>query len=143
MPRVAGDIVIRRPAEDVFDFVADERNEPRFNPRLSNVEIVSGEPIGAGTRFRAETASGGRTVPMTVEFTEFERPARLSSVSRVGTTTIAGALTFEPHGEVTVMRWRWDVHLPVALRPLGPIVGWLGARQERRIWGELKRLLER
>jgi hypothetical protein len=29
--RIAGDIVIRRPVEEVFDVVADERNEPRYN----------------------------------------------------------------------------------------------------------------
>jgi hypothetical protein len=32
MPRIMGDIVIDRPVEDVFHFVADERNEPTYNP---------------------------------------------------------------------------------------------------------------
>jgi hypothetical protein len=34
MARVEGEIIIQRPAEDVFDFVADERNEPRYNSRM-------------------------------------------------------------------------------------------------------------
>jgi hypothetical protein len=29
--QIEGAIVIRRPIEEVFDFVADERNEPRCN----------------------------------------------------------------------------------------------------------------
>jgi hypothetical protein len=32
MTRLEGEIVIDRPPEVVFDFVADERNEPQFNP---------------------------------------------------------------------------------------------------------------
>jgi hypothetical protein len=31
---IEGEIVIDRPVEEVFDVVADERNEPRYNPRL-------------------------------------------------------------------------------------------------------------
>ena len=32
MVRIEGDIVIGRPVEDVFDFVADLRNEPLTTP---------------------------------------------------------------------------------------------------------------
>jgi uncharacterized protein YndB with AHSA1/START domain len=40
MVRVAGDILIGRSVEAVFDFVADERNEPRYNPRLGRAVAV-------------------------------------------------------------------------------------------------------
>jgi hypothetical protein len=33
----------------VFDFVAAERNEPLYNPRLERVELLTAGPIGAGT----------------------------------------------------------------------------------------------
>ena len=36
--RVEGDMIINRPIEEVFDFCADERNEPRYNPRMTHVE---------------------------------------------------------------------------------------------------------
>jgi len=32
MTHIAGEVTIAAPAEDVFDMVADERNEPRYNP---------------------------------------------------------------------------------------------------------------
>jgi len=41
MARISGEVLIRRPVEDVFDFVADERNEPRFNPLMTHVEKLS------------------------------------------------------------------------------------------------------
>ena len=53
MVEVQGEIVIDRRPEDVFDFVADERNEPRYNPHMRRAELISTGPIGLGTRFRA------------------------------------------------------------------------------------------
>jgi hypothetical protein len=32
MARIEGEIAINRPVDEVFDLVADERNEPRYNP---------------------------------------------------------------------------------------------------------------
>ena len=32
-------------AEAVFDFVADERNEPRYNRQMSKVQLLTPEPI--------------------------------------------------------------------------------------------------
>jgi hypothetical protein len=40
MVHIEGEILINRPVEEVFDVVADERNEPRYNPRLLWVEKV-------------------------------------------------------------------------------------------------------
>ena len=37
--------------EEVFDFVADERNEPIYNPNILVSEKVTAGPIGAGSRF--------------------------------------------------------------------------------------------
>ena len=35
MVRIQGAVAINRPIEEVFDSVADERNEPRYNPRAT------------------------------------------------------------------------------------------------------------
>jgi len=39
------------PAEQAFDLMADARNEVRWNLRVSRSELVSGDLIGAGSRF--------------------------------------------------------------------------------------------
>jgi hypothetical protein len=41
MVHIEGEIVIDRPVEEVFDFVADERNELRFNPQMRRAEKIS------------------------------------------------------------------------------------------------------
>ena len=93
MARVEGEIVIARPVEEVFDFVADERNEPRYNPRMVRAEQVSSGPIGPGTQFHTELKTMGRTMPMAVQFTRFERPRLLASRTTSSMMETEGSLT--------------------------------------------------
>jgi carbon monoxide dehydrogenase subunit G len=142
MVRVEGEILIHRPVEEVFDFVADERNEPRYNARMRRAEKITEGPIGLGTRYRAEVVSVGRSVPMVIEFTGYERPRRLASKTTMSSMDIRYTLTFEPLPEGTRMRWSGDVEPRGILKLMGPLVAWMGRRQELRIWTSLKRFLE-
>lgn len=149
MARIEGDIVIRRPIEEVFDFVADERNEPRYNHQMAAAELLTPEPIGPGSRFHAELRMRGRPIDMTTEFIRFERPRVLGLSSQWlprgwhgRPMRTDGALTFEPVPAGTCMRWCWQVASPGPMKLIAPLVVVLGRRQERHIWGRLKRLLE-
>lgn len=146
---IDGEIVIGRGVEDVFDFVADERNEPRFNSRMSRVELLTPGPVGAGSQFLAESRMMGRAFDVTVDYTVFERPRLLGSRSRSTPRgrdgrplLIEGGLTFEPVPEGTRMRWSWQVETPGALRLITPLLAWMGRRQEQAVWTALKHLLE-
>jgi polyketide cyclase/dehydrase/lipid transport protein len=141
--RIKGDIVIDRAVEDVFDYVADERNEPTYNTQMRLAEKISDGPIGVGTQYRAEVVSGGRPVSMVIRVTEYERPRRLASMTTMAAMDVAYTLTFEPVREGTRMRWSGEIEPHGALRLMGPLVAWMGRRQELRIWTGLKGLLER
>jgi carbon monoxide dehydrogenase subunit G len=140
MARIEGQILIGRPAEEVFDFAADSRNEPSFNPAMTGVELLTPLPIGPGTRFRARMSRAGG--PMLVELTEFDRPHRLGSRTTSSMMQTSGALTFAADGDGTIMSWDWQVRPKGWMRMLGPLVGPLGGRMERRIWASMKRYLE-
>ena len=140
MARIEGDIVIDRPVDAVFDYVADSRNEPSFNPAMAGVELLTPPPIGRGTRFRARMGRAG--TQMLVELTEFDRPHRLGSRATSSMMQTSGALTFAPGGDGTVMSWAWQVRPRGWMRMLGPLSGPLGGRMERRIWTRLKHQLE-
>ncbi|HZL65059.1 MAG TPA: SRPBCC family protein [Thermoleophilia bacterium] len=142
MAHIEGEITIARPPEDVFDFVADERNEPCFNPQMLSVEQLSPAPIGLGARFRAQVTSRGRPLEMVIEYTAYERPRRLSSLTRMSGMDIRGTLTFDPVPEGTRMRWHWELAPRGFLRLLTPLVARMGRRQEEAIWTGLKRCLE-
>jgi hypothetical protein len=54
MAHIEGETIIGRPPEVVFDYVADERNEPKYNPHLISHELVNAKQ-------RWNPRSGGRT----------------------------------------------------------------------------------
>jgi hypothetical protein len=129
--------------EVVFATVADQTQEPRYNPRMLRSEKVTPGPVGAGTRFRAVARLAGRELPMTVETMDFQPPHHLGVLSAVNGTVIDGTLDFEPLPGGTRMTWDWEVHQLDSARVLAPLVLFLGRRQERQVWSGLKRHLER
>ena len=142
MAKIAGAIVIGRPVEAVFDFAADQRNEPRYNPRMIRADKVSDGPVGKGTVFRSAAKFMGRAAEMRIELTGYDRPGRLASRTTTKQADIDGALTFDPVPGGTRMRWSWSVRPRGAARLLAPVITWLGRRQEQAIWTSMKRYLE-
>ena len=143
MTTIKGSILIRRPVEEVFDFVADERNEPGYNPQLRSVEKTTPGPIGVGTLWHVVATSGKRSTPFELEVTEYTRPSRLGSMTRMGTADICGAVTFVPDAGGTRMSWSWDLRPKGMLKLATPLFAAVGRRQEQRIWSSLKAHLER
>lgn len=139
---IEGDIVIKRPIDEVFDFVADERNEPKYNPQMTLAEMVTQGPIGVGTRFHVMTTGVGRAADMTIEYTEFDRPRRLGSATHISSMDINGTLVFEAQGQSTKMKWLWNIEPRGFLKLLGPIVRRMGERQELAIWTGLKKVMD-
>lgn len=142
MAQIQGEIIIDRPVESVFDFVANETNEPLYNEEMLSAIQVTDGPIGVGTRFEAVMRQRNRQFPFTIEVTAFDRPHRLASHSFIEGMTMDGELSFAAVGDSTRMRWEWDVRPTGALRWLSPLVTWMGRRQEERIWSSLKQHLE-
>jgi uncharacterized protein YndB with AHSA1/START domain len=142
MAKVEGEIVIDRPVEAVFDYVADQSNEPQYNPQMVRAEKITAGPVGVGTKFRSAVASMGRTADMLIECTGYDRPCRLDSATTMRQADINYTLTFEPAGTGTRMRWSGQVWPKGAYRLLGPLITWQGRRQEQRIWASLKDRLE-
>jgi hypothetical protein len=126
----------------VFDFVADQRNEPQYNPRMVRAAKITGGPVGKGTVFRSATRSMGRTAEMSIELTGYDRPTQLASRTIMRQADMHGTLTFEPARSGTLMRWSWDVRPKGVVWLLAPLITWIGRRQEQAIWTSMKRYLE-
>lgn len=143
MTRIAGEVTIDAPIVEVFDMVADERNEPTYNPRIARAEKVSEGPVGAGTRFVAEPRGMGTRGGMTLVIHEYDRPRRLRSAVRSPYLRVSGELTFEEvTGGGTRMKWDWDMTLTGPMRLLSPVLTLIGPGWERRNWIGLKRYME-
>ena len=142
MARIEGEIVIRQPVDVVFDYVADQSNEPQYNPRMVRAEKLTAGPAGKGTRSRPAVASMGRTAEMLIACTGYDRPTLFATTSATAQAGISYTLRFELVAAGTRMRWSGQVRPNGRFRLLDPLITWTGRRQERRIWASLKAHLE-
>ena len=142
MTHIRGDVTIQAPVEEVFDLVADERNEPAYNPRIVRAEKIGDGPVGPGSRFVARPRGTGGGGAMTVDVLEYDRPHRLHNEVRSAYMHVDGEVVFEPVAGGTRLRWDWDMRLVGWMRPLSPVLAVVGPRWERRNWVGLKHHLE-
>jgi uncharacterized protein YndB with AHSA1/START domain len=94
--RIATRTGIACPPEQVFDMVADMRNETQWSRRVSSAELRTGEPIEHGSRF--SIVNGG--TPYEVTITTYDRPSRLVFEAS-GKPDLTIAYTFRPTSEGT------------------------------------------
>ena len=69
MPSASSEIVIDRPRDDVFAFLADPENDPQWRSGVLDLERVSGSGIGARYA-QGVKGPGGRRIPADIEITE-------------------------------------------------------------------------
>jgi hypothetical protein len=127
----------------VFDYVADQSNEPEYNPSMVRAERITSGPLGTGTRFRSAVATfRHHEAEMLIECTGYDRPNWVTTLTTMPQADFTYRLTFEPAAAGTRMHWSGSVRPKGAFRLVGPVFSLMGVRQEKRIWASLKRHLE-
>jgi hypothetical protein len=106
-------------APDVaFDAMADARNETKWNSKVTRSELVSGEPIGRGSRF--ETVNRGQTYDATI--TEYDRPSRITFEVTGKQMDITSTFTFTGDAQGTALQGAFDFRPKGALKVLFPLI---------------------
>jgi uncharacterized protein YndB with AHSA1/START domain len=142
--RFEQDLVIRRPPEEVFDYVTDPAKLASWQTTKTSVEPLTDGPPRLGSRIRERTKPpGAKEFEQIVEFTEFDRPDRLHVHIVEGPQPIDGTWTFTADGAGgTRVHCVVDGELRGPTRFLAPIVSRAIARQFRGYHENLRRNLE-
>jgi uncharacterized protein YndB with AHSA1/START domain len=80
--RFDGTVVIDRPIDEVFAFLAEGTNDPKFSPRVLEIAKTTDGPPGVGTRFASTVKDAGMKTRREFEYTEFEAPTRIRWAER-------------------------------------------------------------
>jgi uncharacterized protein YndB with AHSA1/START domain len=98
--RFEGTAVVERPIDEVFDFLADGTNDPKFSPRVLEIRKTTDGPVGVGTRYASTVKDAGVKTSREFEITEFERPTRIrwTEVSKNQVTAPEGGYDLVPEG---------------------------------------------
>jgi uncharacterized membrane protein len=105
------ELEIERPAGEVFEYLANGENLPRWMEEFAEVEKVSDGPVGKGTTYRYKMKRGAAS---TFEWSEFEQGRK---VAWEGPPVGAGMGKLEPRGSFEVEPWSGGAHVRGTLRP--------------------------
>jgi carbon monoxide dehydrogenase subunit G len=80
--RFEGTTVIDRPIEEVFAFLADGTNDPKFSPRVQEIAKTTDGPPGVGTVYKSTVKDAGMTTKREFELTAVEPPTKIRWAER-------------------------------------------------------------
>jgi uncharacterized protein YndB with AHSA1/START domain len=101
--RFEATVVIDRPVEEVFAFLADGENDPKFSPRVLEIAKTTEGPPGVGTVYASTVKDAGVKTKREFKLTEFEPPTRIrwTEVSKNLVTAPEGGYNLAPEGSGT------------------------------------------
>jgi carbon monoxide dehydrogenase subunit G len=134
-----GQTTITRPIEEVFDYLADARNEPRWLPGARSVAKTSEGPVGQGTTFIGQYSRAGR---VDLELVEFQRPTRVTFRAHSSIVDFDDVVDLTSQDGVTRLEAHMTAQPRGAMRLVAPIMGRTMSRQFSGNWDHLRSALE-
>jgi polyketide cyclase/dehydrase/lipid transport protein len=122
--------VVKRSPDVVFSFLSDSRNDPKYRADIESVELVTGEPIGLGARFRYRARVRNTIVLGIEEIVDYEPNRRLTTRSASARHPNLAELTFEPVQGGTRVTNRFEFQRSIASALMG---GWFRQPATNRI----------
>jgi uncharacterized protein YndB with AHSA1/START domain len=95
--------LIDRPIEEVFAFLADGENDPKFSPRVLEIAKTTDGPPGVGTVYASTVKDAGMKTKREFKLTEFEPPTRIrwAEISKNAITASEGGYDLAREGDGT------------------------------------------
>jgi uncharacterized protein YndB with AHSA1/START domain len=143
MPHAEGSTVITgRHPEEVFDFLADGANNPRWRVGVADISRVTDSPVGVGTVFRQGMRGPmGRRIAADYRITEYDRGHALGFEVVAGPARPTGRYELAPTQTGTTVRFTLDWQPQGLARLLAPAVARQMPREVAAL-GRLKQVME-
>ncbi len=141
MPHFEHSVEILRPVTEVFAFVTEPRNYPRWQPSLVAVYPHRRGSLRPGSEVTEVRRFFGREVETVFTCTECEPPALVTIESPEGPVPFRATFELAPAGEGTRFPWRVETR-GAAARLAGPVGAGATRGELARNAAKLKGLLE-
>ena len=133
---------IARPATEVFEFVSDLRNDPRWHTDILEARLTGEGPVAPGAIFAIKFKPFMGKSEGTITVSEYEPPRRLVLRGQMGKMAPTVILTVEPQAEGSRFTRRVEMEPPGIMRLMAPFMGGMFRKQNAGFVANLKRVLE-
>jgi carbon monoxide dehydrogenase subunit G len=138
----SGSTSIARPAAEVFAFISDVRNDPRWHTDVLAAKLMEGNAVDRHSTFEIKTkpvmgVSGG-----TVEVSQYEPPSRIVFDVRMGKLQPTTTFTIVSDGAGCQVTRRIDMEPQGLMRAMAPLMGGMMRKRNDTFLANLRRVLE-
>ena len=142
MIRIEHSVIIDRPLEDVFAYLAAPGNMPEWQEAVLDAAAMGSGPVGADTRVRVERRFMGQVVTLILETTEFKANERFSFASESGPIALRGTVAVEPHERGTLAVFTVSGEAEGLFSLAGPFIEQIVRSETVENASRLKKILE-
>jgi uncharacterized membrane protein len=121
MPRASNEILIERPPDDVFAFLADPENDPQWRAGVLDLTRVSGEGVGA-CYAQGVKGPGGRRIAADIKITELTPGETIAFQTVAGPVRPRGRYRLAVADGGTRVRFELEADVRGFKRLMAPIV---------------------
>jgi uncharacterized membrane protein len=141
MANVEISIVINRPLDEVFAYLAGEDNNVNWRSGMVDVQKTSQGPVGVGTTYRIVNHVMGRRMESDAEVTEYELNRKYATRNKSG-PRIETRRFFETFDGGTRVTFAIDADLAGLFHLAEPLIASMARRRMENDVADLKDLLE-
>ena len=142
MIRVETEVKINRPSEDVFAFISNFENNPRWQSGQHEARFTSERPLGVGSTYDQVAKFMGRWIHSTFEVLEYEPNRKVKASSTSGSFPITFTRIVEPIDGGAKVKAIIEGDATGFFKLAQPLLGRLVQRSVDSDYQNLKRIME-
>ena len=135
-------VFINRPTQEVFDYITQPSNAPKWQGTAQSAEWTSNGSVGVGSTWRAENKFMGRKIEATLEITSWDPPTGHSFKAAGGPVPFENKWTFEDKDDGTQVTMSGQAELGGFFKLAEGMVGKQMDKQMETDLATLKQVLE-
>lgn len=90
--------LVDRPMEDVFAFLSNPLNLPKWQSMIASIEQVTPGAVGVGSKYNVHAALMGRSIDGVMELIACEPPTKFGFTNKAGPMEVTVNVTLKPVG---------------------------------------------
>ncbi len=90
--------LVDRPMQDVFAFLSNPLNLPKWQSMVASIEQVTPGAVGVGSKYKVTAEMMGRKIDGVLEMTTFAPPDKIGFINNAGPMQVTITITLKPVG---------------------------------------------